>query len=62
MPAKPAPEARYLITGVIVGPFKAGEVVSAEQIRTAGLDLDHLFRLGQIDIAPAAPAAEKAEA
>lgn len=56
MPAKTPPAPRYVITGILVGPFRAGEEVDAEQIRAAGLNPDHLVRCGLADRVAAAPA------
>lgn len=53
--------ARYVITGALVGPFKAGDEVTTEEIEAAGLSVDHLIRVGHLDQAgargPADPAA-----
>lgn len=61
MAEKKQKPARYVITGLLVGPFKAGDEVTAEEIEAAGLSVPHLIRVGQLDQAggsvPADPAA-----
>lgn len=55
MPAKPAAaeEPRFIVTGLLVGPFTAGDTVTRAELEAAGLDAEHLIRVGHLEPKPA---------
>lgn len=43
----------YVVTGIVVGPFAAGDEVTDADLEGAGLDAEHLIRVGHLNLKPA---------